>query len=157
MKKIRCFLAGLACLVTLEVSAHWQWIDKDGRKVYSDRPPPSEIPEKDILQRPPVTSTAVVLQSSASAPLRPSGIDKDLAEQKKKAEEAELGKRKAEEENIAKTKAENCERAKRAKASFDSGRVIARPNEKGEPEILDAKTRAAEVNRLQAIINSDCS
>jgi hypothetical protein len=32
--------------------AQWQWIDKDGRKVYSDRSPPSDIQEKNILKRP---------------------------------------------------------------------------------------------------------
>jgi hypothetical protein len=32
--------------------AQWQWIDKDGRKVYSDRSPPSDIPEKNILKMP---------------------------------------------------------------------------------------------------------
>jgi hypothetical protein len=32
--------------------AQWQWIDKDGRKVYSDRSPSSDIPEKNILKRP---------------------------------------------------------------------------------------------------------
>ena len=36
MKHIRYLLAALACLVTLQAAAHWQWLDKDGRKVFSD-------------------------------------------------------------------------------------------------------------------------
>ncbi len=139
-----------------QVSAHWQWLDRDGRKVFSDRPPPPEIPEKDILERPAVTLPAAVPQSGASAP-RISGIDKELADKKKKADDLELARRKADDDKISKARAENCERAKRAKAGFDSGRVIARPNEKGDPEILDAKARAAEVNRLQSLIESDCN
>ena len=36
----------------LSALAQWQWIDKDGHKVFSDRSPPPEINEKDILKRP---------------------------------------------------------------------------------------------------------
>jgi len=143
-------------MMAFEVSAVWQWLDKDGHKVFSDRAPPPEILEKDILERPAVTLTTPVPQIGASSP-RLLPIDKELMEKKKKAEEGELARRKGEEDRISKSKAENCERARRAKASFDSGRPIARPNEKGEPEVLDAKTRAAEVNRLQSIIESDCN
>ncbi|MFX6884193.1 DUF4124 domain-containing protein, partial [Acinetobacter baumannii] len=39
-------------------AAQWQWIDKDGRKVFSDRPPPQEIPEKNILKQPGGTRAA---------------------------------------------------------------------------------------------------
>lgn len=155
MNQIRYFLAGAACLIAMAASAHWQWIDKDGRKVFSDRAPPPEIPEKDILERPALVVPATVPLGAASAP-RLSGVDRELSEKKKKTEETEVAKRKTEEEKILKAKAENCVRAKQAKASFDSGRRIARPNEKGEPEVLDATARAAEVARIQAIIESDC-
>jgi len=156
MMKTRYLLAALVCMTGMQVSAQWQWLDKDGRKVFSDRPPPPEVPEKDILQRPPVTSTVTVPQSGASAP-KLSGVDKELAAKKKKADEAEIARRSAEVEKIADVKADNCARAKKAKASFDSGRRIAQSNEKGEPEILDAAARAAEVNRLQAIIDTNCN
>ncbi|WP_216088085.1 DUF4124 domain-containing protein, partial [Shigella flexneri] len=29
-----------------------QWVDKDGRKVFSDRPPPVDVPAKNILKQP---------------------------------------------------------------------------------------------------------
>ena len=155
MRNIRYFLAALACLVSLQVVAHWQWLDKDGRKVFSDRAPPPDIPEKDILERPAVPPVAVP-QSGASAP-RLGGIDKELTDKKKKAEELELAKRRAEGEKLASSKADNCARAKRAKTSLDSNRPIARSNEKGEPEILDAGARAAELSRIQDIIEADCN
>jgi hypothetical protein len=156
MKKIRYFLAGLACLLSFQASAHWQWIDKDGRKVFSDRAPPPEILEKDILERPAFTANIAVPQSSTSSP-RLTGFDKDLMEKKKRTEAAELASRKADEDRISKIRAENCERARRAKSSLDSGRRLTRPNEKGEPEVLDAKARAAEIGRIQSIIDSDCN
>jgi hypothetical protein len=173
MNPIRNFLIGAACLLSIAASAQWQWIDKDGRKVFSDRSPPPDISEKNILKRPANRGTpsgspearagagasplAEVLapQSSASAP-KLSGVDKDLAEKKKKAEEAELAKRKAEEERVVKAKIENCARAKQAKSSFDSGVRIMRTNEQGEQEIMNDSARAAEIKRIQAIMDADC-
>jgi hypothetical protein len=160
MNQIQAFLFTAACLVSMTASAQWQWLDKDGHKVFSDRAPPPEVLEKDILKRPPARSAASapvpMPQAEASAP-RLSGIDKDLLEKKKKAEEAETAKRKAEQERIQKAKAENCTRAKQARLSFDSAQRIARTNEKGEREIMDAASRAAEVKRIDSIIASDCN
>ena len=154
-------------MMAMAASAQWQWIDKDGRKVFSDRAPPAEVQEKNILKRPvaraAVASTAAaaadvsasVPQPGASAP-KLNGVDKDLQDKKKKAEEAELAKRKAEEEKVLKAKVENCARAKQAKASLDSGMRIARTNEKGEREVMDDDARASEMKRIQSVIEADC-
>lgn len=154
---------GTVCLLSLVASAQWQWLDKDGRNVYSDRAPPPEVLEKDILKRPAVVivpaasaPVAALQQGGANAP-RPAGVDRDLLEKKKKAEEAEIAKRQAEQERVLKARADNCTRAKQAKASFDSGRPIARVNEKGENELMDAATRAAEVQRIQSIMDTECN
>jgi len=166
MNPIRNFLIGACCLLSLAASAQWQWLDKDGRKVFSDRSPPPDIQEKNILKRPggrsasaePVeraTETASLPQSPASLP-KLSGVDKALTDKKKSAEEAELAKRKSEEERLAKAKAENCTRAKQAKSSFDSGVRVSRMNEQGEREVMDENARAAEIKRIQTIMNADC-
>lgn len=156
----------------LSATAQWQWIDKDGRKVFSDRSPPSDIQEKDILKRPggasrtaaaaPRDGTAVPAVAAASAPAgkasapKLSGKDTQLEAKKKQAEDAEAASKKAEEEKVAVAKTENCGRAKRGVASFDSGVRIATTNAKGEREIMDDKTRAAETRRLQDIVAADC-
>lgn len=177
MKHTRHFLIGAACLMSMAASAQWQWTDKDGRKVYSDRAPPADVIEKNILKRPgdrvitagitttpnPAAVGALVIAPAASAPqgaasgIKLSGVDKELAERKKKAEDAEAARRKADEEKVVKAKIENCARAKQAKASFDSGVRIGRTNDKGEREVLDDTARAAEVKRIQSVITSDCS
>ena len=41
-----------ACSLSLSAAAQWQWIDKDGRKVFSDRPPAADIKDKDIVKQP---------------------------------------------------------------------------------------------------------
>lgn len=156
MNYIKPLVAILACGVSMAVSANWQWLDKEGHNVFSDRPPPLDIPEKNILQRPTVKQVAVEPQSPASL-ARPAPVDKALLEKKKQLQEVELGKRKLEEEKATKARADNCQRAKAAKAGLDSGRRMAKLNEKGEPEVLDAQARAAELTRLEEIIESNCS
>lgn len=164
MKNIRFIFLLLASLVMVAASAQWQWTDKDGRKVFSDRAPPADVLEKNILKRPgkstikvdtaaPVAAAAP--QSARSAPTL-SGLDKELADKKKKAEEAQAAQRKAEQEKIVKARIENCARAKQAKANFDSGVRISRINEQGEREVLDDAARATELKRIQSIVDSDC-
>jgi hypothetical protein len=164
MNLLRITLLGLACSLPVLSFAQWQWIDKDGRKVFSDQAPPAEIPAKNIVRQPGVRSPAAGSVAAAEpqpakpAPVAPklSGKDRALEEKKKQSEDADAEKKKAEEEQLAKARAENCERSKRSKASFDSGARIARMNAKGEREYIDDATRAAETKRLEGIIATDC-
>lgn len=173
--QIRRLAAALALLGAAAAQAQWQWVDKDGRKVFSDRPPPSEILERNILKRPGGLRAAAVVapsDSEAGAPSaaasaaagapagnvpKLSAIDKELEEKKKKTADAEVAKRKAEEERVAKARADNCTRAKQAKATIDSGVRIARTNDKGEREVMEDAARAAEAKRVQGVITADCA
>ena len=156
-----------AALLPALACAQWQWIDKDGRKVFSDRSPPPEIPAKSILKQPggkaaplppaeaqepgaALTGPAVVAKAAASAP-KISGTDKTLEDKKKQVEQADLAKKKAEEEKVAQAKAENCEQAKRALQVVVSGVRIRIPNAKGELEYLTDAQRVSETKRLQDI------
>ena len=90
--------------------AQWQWLDKDGRKVFSDRAPPPDVAEKSILKRPnsaakaPATvvtaeedsAKAVAAAPSLSASRPVGGVDKELEAKKRQAADAELAKRRAE-------------------------------------------------------------
>ncbi len=158
---IRSLITLAACLYALSASAQWTWLDKDGRKVFSDRPPPADVPEKNVLKRPGNRGTSPLAAPApapapAAAPTAAAGVDKSLQEKRKQAEEAEAAKRKVEEERVARAKAENCARAQQAKASFDSGMRISRVNEKGEREFMDDSARAIEGERIQASINQNC-
>jgi hypothetical protein len=161
-------LVVLATLASSAALAQWQWVDGTGRKVFSDTPPPSTLPEKSILKRPGLrtpavsaattpTGTEVAASTSTVAAPKLSVRDEQLEARKKQAEEAEQAKKKAEEERQAKARAEHCERAKRAKATLDSGIRIATTNAKGEREIMDDSGRAAEAKRLDDLIRTDCA
>lgn len=170
MKASHLFLGALIATLCVQVSAQWQWLDRDGRKVFSDRAPPPEIPEKNILKRPgkaavpQQTDTAPAAESSGAAPAaaaalptpKKSELDLKLEEKKKQAEQAEAAKRRAEEERVTKARAENCERARKAKAALDSGVRMATTNAQGEREVMDDAARASERQRIQTVITSDC-
>ncbi len=166
-------------LVCLSVSAQWQWLDKDGRKVFSDRAPSSDVPDKNILKRPGNTvkaatpappnagtegtsaaATAASAPEGAASVPKLSGVDKELIDKKKLAEkqatEAAAAKRKADEDGVAKVKAENCASARQSKATLDAGTRIGRINAKGEREFLDDAGRAAETKRAQSVIDTNC-
>ena len=161
-----------AWTLSLSAVAHWQWTDKDGRKVFSDRPPPAEIKEKDILKQPggrvraPVAVVPAEANASgasagvASAVKTPtprlSGKDAELQAKKKKLEQEEADIKKADEEKVSAAKAENCERAKKGLSSFQSGARVSTVNAKGEREIMNDNARTAESKRLQGIVGDDC-
>lgn len=177
MKMHKILLLAVACTWAMGAAAQWQWIDKDGRKVFSDRPPPADIQEKNILKQPggnlparpaaapaaaatgdaPAATAPATAAATAPKPAAGSGKDKELEEKKAQAEAAEAAKKKAEDEKIAKTKAENCTRARAAKAAFDAGKPITQTNAQGERIFLDGTARAAEAKRIDGIVASDCA
>lgn len=147
--------------------AQWQWVDGSGRKVFSDTPPPAGTPDKNVLKRPgparaaaasasPVASTPATSATTATAAPKASGRDESLEGKKKQADEAEKAKKKAEADKMAKSRSENCDRARSAKATLDSGIRIATTNSKGEREIMDDKARSGEAKRIDDIIRTDC-
>ena len=169
-------LALAAGSFTASAVAQWQWMDKDGRKVFSDRPPPSDILEKNILKRPggltaspaaapalpqgdepapEPTGTAAPAAPKTSAPKLPAK-DAQLEARKKAAEDQEAAKKKASEEKAALARGDNCERAKKALATMQSGMRVSVTNAKGEREFMDDNARATEVKRLQGIADNDC-
>lgn len=163
----RCSPALLALLLgvslALPAAAQWKWRDTGGRIQYSDLPPPAGVPEKDILQRPASTvarqAPAFVAPSASAAsapPLAPAGKDPELEAKRKAAEKEQAEKAKAQEQKLADARVENCLRAKSHARSLESGLRMARINDKGEREIIDDATRAAEMKRAQEVIASDC-
>ena len=130
MKQSLALFALVVALLPLEAASQWVWTDKDGRKVFSDRAPSADVPDKNILKRPGQTTTRALPDSaalpgmvespekaasaarSAASAVKPAGIDKDLAERKKQADQAQAAERKSEEERVSKARADNCNRAK---------------------------------------------
>lgn len=163
----------LLCAASVDVQAQWAWRDKNGRVNASDRPPPRDIPDKDIISRPPadaarrgapppLVADAASASASAALPGAATGtpvkgpLDRELEARKRAAEQEQVAKARADEERLAGQRAENCRRARSHLAGLDSGQRIARMNEKGEREVLDDRGRAEEARQARAVIASDC-
>lgn len=171
MRLPQLLLAALACALCLGASAQWRWLDGNGRQVFSDRPPPPEVPEKNILRRagvrgpayetsaPPGASATSAAMPSPGA-TAPSQGDKALVEKKKEVEkqasDVQAAQRRADEEKVARLKADSCARARQAKAGLDAGGRMARTNAEGEREFLDDAGRDEESARIQSVIDADC-
>lgn len=173
MHAIKLVLLVTLAACSLPAAAQWQWVDATGRKVFSDRAPPPDIPAKNILRQPggstpppaaaadagtaPAADAAAPAAPAAAAKdTKPAGTDKALEEQKRKAEAQEAAKAKADKERIAKQRQDNCARAKQSKTALSSGRLLGYTNEQGERGFMDDATRDAELKRADAIIASDC-
>lgn len=148
MNNIRSFLLVLLLACPLFAVAQWQWVDKDGRKVYSDRAPPSDVPAKNVLQQP-GGGTLSSYSSDAPAPAASSpGAPSASDSSKKAADDGDEARRKA--------MAQNCERAKGSLLVLRSGIRLKAANAKGEVDYITDAERTGEIDRLQAIIAADC-
>lgn len=151
----------LLCLLAQPATAQWVWKDENGRVTASDRPPPKNVPDKDIVSRPqPVlvrTAPAASAPAGAApaAPV-PTAVERELEARKRSVEQAQEAATRAAEQKLAEQRAENCRRARSHQTGLESGQRIARTNDKGEREILDDKGRAEELRRAREVIASDC-
>ncbi len=163
----------VACLLAIAATGAcaqsvWKWRDSSGQLHISDTAPPTDVPQKNIMQRP--TGMAVAAgtgnatntggqAAAASAPAGPAG-DSDLQKKKLKADKEKADKTAADkavaDQKSAAVRAENCSRAQAQAKALQSGVRIARMNASGEREYLDDAGRAAEMKRTQDIVSQSC-
>jgi hypothetical protein len=178
---LSCLLTAVVCVFSglpSEAWAQWAWRDANGRITASDRPPPREVADKDIVSRPksdkrqalnaaPASSANAeggaggnlptsAQTPAASAPAAKSPLEREVEARKAKAEKEQADKKAAEEAKLAAQRAENCKRARSYQATLDSGVRIARTATNGEREVLDDAGRAAETRKTREVIASDC-
>ena len=161
-------LLAVACLATLPspADAQWRWRDKAGQINASDRPPPRDVLDKDILERPAPEVRRQAVAPAASAPgagapalapaAAPTALEREVQARKRAAEQEQSATAKAEEARVATLRADNCRAARGQFAALESGQRMARTNDKGEREVLDDKGRAEEQRRASEVMASDC-
>ena len=160
--------AVLTALLLLPAIGHGQaykWRDEKGSIVYSDKPPPPNIPPGNILHAPKLKQSAPDVVSAkgsvasggakASAPLT---LAEREAESKKRG--AEAAKKVAEDAKKAdadSARLETCKQLRIQLASIDSGQRQRRVNEKGEAVFLDDAQISAEKARVsQQLASNSC-
>jgi hypothetical protein len=164
-------LASSACGLA---QAQWKWRDAHGQVQYSDRAPPANVPEKDVLQRPPGQRGAVVLlpmgapnpiagavPAASAVAAAASGSASSAAQRQRAGDDAkkradEAAQRKIAEEAQVRQRAENCQQARDQIRLIQDGVRMGRLNAQGEREVLDDTQRARELARAQAAQASEC-
>ncbi len=165
----------LTALAAPSAWAQYRWKDANGQVHASDLPPPREIPDKDILQRPtagqrpvvPVGSVASPAPSrkaspeqatTTAAPGRPASgpVDPVLDSRRKQAETESRARARSDDERQAAQRADNCRRAREQLANLDSGQRLTRQNAQGERVVLDDTARASDADAARRVLASDC-
>ena len=146
MKRIIVLACALA-LVPIASAQMYKYIDKNGKTVYTDQPPP-EVDSKNMR----IPSSAI----GNAPPAGKSAVAQDKENQKGKEKVAEGAKKEEEKAAYAKAEAERCESAKAAYQQYAMGGRIAKLNDKGEKEFLgDAEIDAAR-ERSRAQMEQAC-
>lgn len=174
MKPIQLLFSALTFFICTASMAQYQWIDGNGRKVFSDQPPPASVPAQKIMQQPSKNAASATpaaaeepaagansaqttnAENKPAAKKEATGKDKELEAKKKQADAELAAKKKIDEEKQAKANADNCERAKGVKAGLNSGARISQYNAKGERVVMDEAARMVETKRIEGIIQTDC-
>ena len=154
--------AASALAQTVPPPTAWKWRDASGQINVSDLPPPTTIPPKDILERPPVERKVAASAPTAAASV--SGLqaistprtDPELEARRKRAQDEQTAQQRQQQERDAAVRADNCVRAQAALALLSDGQRVSRSNAQGEREVLDDKARADELQRIRGVVASDC-
>ena len=173
MLRLKSRLLSILALALMATPAwtQWQWLDANGKKVFSDLAPPSDVPDKNILSRPgaetarkaapDAAKTGAVAAPGVEASKTPDPVATkkaaELEAKKKQAEEAEKVKQKAEEQRAAAARADNCKRAQTALTNLNTGTPMRTMNAQGERIYMDDSARQAEKIRLQTAIQQNCT
>ena len=161
----RLLAAGALMAFATLAQAQYLWIDEKGLKVFSDRPPPPSTPLKNILQAPRGTDSAATLpaeqqaqEGAAPAPeaakpkAAPSMAERNADYTKRAKDKAELEQKDKDARQARLAQAENCERARAARATIDSGLRIATHEKNGERGFMSDQQRAAEGSKIDKVL-----
>lgn len=146
-----------ASCATAPAFAQFVWLDSNGIKQYSDRPPPASVPASRILKQPggaaPSEPDAVPASAPSKAP--PTIAEREADFRRRHAEQAEKDKKAAEQARLARENAQNCERARDYRSTLESGERIVRTDKNGERVFLTDEQRAQELREAQQMLK-DC-
>ena len=174
------FGAAIALLAGGPALAQYKWKDQNGQLHVSDRPPPADVPERNILKRPaaPVRASPPASAASAASAADPgqrgamagkgtgdaastaSKTDPELERRRvlaeQKAKQVADQQAQAEERQLAAQRAVQCQRANQQLALYQSGQRMATVNAAGERVVVDDAARAAEMQLARRLMAENC-
>lgn len=169
MKRITAFsillaTVALTCVAGL-AQAQYVWIDAKGNKQFSDRSPPSSIPDKNILKAPgrPIVAIAPgdAVAATPSAPTAepgktaaPTVADRNVEFNKRATDKAAADQKAAAEAQAKAAKAEQCAAARQYKAQLDSGERIGSVGKDGQREFMSDAERALATAKTNKVLTA---
>ncbi|RCS59653.1 DUF4124 domain-containing protein [Parvibium lacunae] len=166
-KTVRGLLVcGLLC--SFSVLAQYQWRDANGNMQFSDRPPPGDIPEANIIRRPrgmePVRSLSTPSIPSSPAPQagdkggsKPASLaEREMEFRKRQTENAEKAKKQADKEAQDAQRKAACEQQRNQLAALESGQRMSRFDASGERVVMEDGDRNAEQERVRRSLEQHC-
>jgi hypothetical protein len=176
MPRISFKFLGPACIALLACGsayAQYSWLDENGRKQYSDQPPPASVPQSRILKEPrgavkraPAAGTSAPDAADAASATPGSTTlpaasgpattaDRNAEFNKRRIERAEKEKKAEEQEKLAAEKKRNCERAREYQRGLENGDRLVRTDKNGERAFLTDEQRERELKETRRILE-DC-
>lgn len=172
MKGTLAAAATLALLAALAGGAHaqtYKWIEKDGKVMYGNTPPPgvkaTPLKPPPAPAGPPPAAAKDAPAKDASAkdaaakdvkkgPMTPAEQEQDY---RRRQQEAQKGRDKADQEaKQAAALQENCSNAQEYLRTLQSGQRIQRTDSKGERYYLDDAGVASELAKAQKVADDSC-
>jgi hypothetical protein len=161
VRRLRTIAAGALLLAASLAHAQYVWIDEKGLKQFSDRPPPTNVPLKNIIKAP--NHSALAPSADAAAPAAEAKADGEkkaaptLAERnadfKKRAKDQAEKDAKAEAESKDKAaRKENCEIARNQRNELMSGERFTVTDKNGERGYLDDTARAEKIAKANKVL-----
>jgi hypothetical protein len=142
----RLIAAVVACaLIPLASADLYKYVDKNGKTVYSDQPPPDADAKR--ISPPPAPASGG----------GKSYVERDKANQKARDKAQEGAKKSADEEKVAKAKKERCEQARNNLQIYTDGGPILKRNDKGEREYMSDAEIESERGRMQKMVDEACA
>lgn len=150
MKRLTILATALLVATGVQAQQLYKYVDKDGKTVYSDQPPPNSDSKQLSIGSRPAAPAAATAGNAKSAVERDKELEKDRKEAREKQEKANKAAQKADEADKA------CLAAKSAYQTYADGGRIHRYNDKGERVFLGDAELEVERERARREMEEAC-
>lgn len=160
-------LAAVMLTAYRPATAQYVWVDEQGIKQLSDRPPPPSVPTSRIIKMPrqaPAGSDVVTPAESGASlpapdnPAPPPGpatiADREADFQQRRKAAAAAENKAAGEERDRAAQAANCHAARQNQRALDGGGAIVSYDDNGERSVMDDRQREELAKNTQKVLSS---
>ncbi|WP_291995479.1 DUF4124 domain-containing protein [Candidatus Accumulibacter sp. ACC003] len=145
MKRIA--FAVTALLAALAAPAQiYQWLDENNKTVISDRPPVGKVRHARIIEA----------DEPAAGEAGKTLADREIDFRKRQKESREGADKAEKDAHVAALRRENCDAARRALQTLESGERLAMRDSKGERYYLDDAQREQEIAKARQAAQASC-